>query len=125
MNDLIGLSYGWGCKPGDGSNKTDCFQLFCEVRRRLGLRDYEKQFSWVYDKYTDTTFPRRRLVRWILERGTKLDRAVHGAAVLLPGAKGAALGTCVEGWTVFVASSQNVVQAPLPTGMGHFFWMER
>ena len=63
MNDLIGLQYRWGARPSDGTNETDCFQLSCEVRRRLGLADVSSEFEWVYEEYTAETLSRMRLIR--------------------------------------------------------------
>lgn len=125
MNDLIGLGYGWAHRPGDGSGLTDCFQLVCEVRQRLGLTDYRDRFAWVYERYSEETFPRRLLARWLLEHGTRLLTPTHGAVALLPAAAGGALGACVDGRAVFIGAGQNVIQAPLPHGVGHFFWMSR
>lgn len=125
MNDLIGLQYGWGHRPGDGSGRTDCFQLVCEVRDRLGLSDYREQFAWVYERYGEQDFPRRLLVRWLLKHGSRLQAPWHGAVALLPASAGGALGICVHDRALFIGAGQNVVQAPLPQGIGHFFWMVR
>jgi hypothetical protein len=125
VNDLIGLHYGWGNAPSDGSGKTDCFQLVCEVRQRLGLTSYTDKFAWVYDSYVDETFPRRMIVRWLLEHGRRINAPRHGAVVLLPGLAGAALATALDGDVLFIAPSQNVVRSQLPEGIGHYFWMDR
>lgn len=125
MNDLIGLRYGWGHQPGDGSGMTDCFQLVCEVRARLGLSGYRDRFAWVYERYGEIDFPRRLLARWLLQHGNRLQTPQHGAVAFLPGAAGGALGTYVEDRAIFIGPGQNVVQAPLPPGIGHFFWMTR
>lgn len=126
MNDLIGLRYGWGHAPWDGSGKTDCFQLVCEVRKRFGLADYTHKFEWVYQEYTDETFPRRLIVRWLLHNGTRIDTPRPGAVVLLPGDVGAALATVLEDTAVlFIAPSQNVVRSQIPAGTGAYFWMNR
>ena len=45
MNDLIGLQYQWGARFADGKGYTDCFQLVCEIRKRLGLSDYSGKFE--------------------------------------------------------------------------------
>lgn len=125
-NDLIGLEYGWGHRPGDGSNKTDCFQLACEVHRRLGYFDYSPAFSWVYTQYTDETFKRINLARWLLENGKRHRYAQLGSVVLLPTDVGAALGTYLDCETVlFIGPTHNVVKAALPAKTGHLFWMER
>jgi hypothetical protein len=125
MNDLIGLRYGWGHAPSDGSGKTDCFQLVCEARHRLGLTDYTSKFAWVYDRYKDDTFPRRLIVRWLLEHGHRIATPMPGAVVLLPGSAGAALATALDDGVLFIAPSQNVVRSQLPEGIGHSFWMDR
>lgn len=125
MNDLVGLRFGWGHRPGDGSGMTDCFQLTCEVRRRLGLPDYADRFAWVYERYDEQTFPRRRIARWLLELGAKLPDPLPGAVALLPGHSGAALGTVTEHGVIFIAPGQNVVHAPVPAGVGRYFWMKR
>lgn len=48
INDLIGLDYEAGARYSPGCSRIDCFALFCETRRRLGLFDYEDEFQWVY-----------------------------------------------------------------------------
>lgn len=123
MNDLIGLRYGWGHRPGDGSGMTDCFQLACEVHRRMGFADYSPKFSWVYDQYTDETFDRRLLVRWVRENSSSLNAPCPGAVALLPTAQSFALGSVTDHGAIYLSPGQNVVHAPLRPGVGHFFWM--
>lgn len=125
MNDLVGLRYGWGHRPGDGSGCTDCFQLACEVRNRLGLSDYRDRFAWVYRDWTEESFPRSMIVRWVLEHGSRLQKPRRGAIALLPTEAGAALGTYLGRALLFIGPGQNVVQAPLPDGVARFFWMDR
>ena len=122
-NDLIGLQYGWGHAPGDGTGMTDCFQLVCEMRRRMGLSDYSERFEWVYDQYTEDTFRRRLIPRWLLQHGIRLGIPQVGAVLLLPGAAGAALATVVNDGALFLAPSGNVVRTQWPIGMGYCFWM--
>jgi hypothetical protein len=125
MNDLIGLAYGWNCRPNDGSGKTDCFQLTCEARRRMGLTDYADQFAWVYERYTETTLPQSSIARWLLENGQRLTEPKVGAVMLLKGQRIGALGTVTNHGVIFLSPGQNVVHAPIPNGMGRFFWMHR
>jgi len=125
-NDLIGLTYGWGHAPLDGSGKTDCFQLVCEVRSRLGLTDYTDRFDWVYSAYTERTFPRGKIARWLLQHGRRLNAPMPGAVALLQGSAGAALGSALgDGSTLFISPNQNVVRAHLPAGTGYHFWMNK
>jgi hypothetical protein len=125
VNDLIGLQYGWGHSPRDGSGKTDCFQLACEVHERLGFNDYRSQFDWVYQNYTEATFRYRLIIRWLNENGKRLSEPTPGAVALLPANVGLALATVLDDGLLFIAPSKNVVRSPIPKGMGHYFWMER
>jgi len=122
-NDLIGLQYGWGYAPGDGTGMTDCFQLMCEMRRRMGLSDYSERFKWVYDQYTEDTLHRRLIPRWLLQHGTRLGAPQVGAVLLLPGHAGAALATVVTDGALFLAPSGNVVRTKWPVDMGYYVWL--
>lgn len=123
FNDLIGLPYQWGAAPWMG--KTDCFQLVCEVHRRLQLADYSNKFEWVYELYGENTFPKPLLVRWVIENGNRLRQPTVGAVALLPAAVGSALGTIVEDGALFLSPSGTVIKAPLPNGVGHYFRMHQ
>lgn len=125
MNDLVGLIYGWGHSPQDGSGKTDCFQLACEVHRRLGFADYAPEFEWVYREYTEESFSRRLIARWLFENGKRIRQPRAGAVMLLPGHAGAAMATCLGDDVLFIAPSKNVVRSRVPEGVGHYFWMDR
>lgn len=125
VNDLIGLKYRWGHKPGDGSGFTDCFQLACEVHRRLGLRDFSDKFAWAYTKYDEETFSPRLLARWLLENGTRTTTPQPGSVMLLSGSATGALGTYIDAYSVlFIDASSAVVRASLD-GAGHLFWMKQ
>jgi hypothetical protein len=122
MNDLIGLRYGWGHRPGDDSGMTDCFQLMCEVQRRLGLRDYGPAFEWVYGKYTEDTLPRLSIMRWLLTHCDKLTDPKPGAIALLHGTKAGALATVTQHGLILLAPSQNVVHTSSPPPTAWHFW---
>jgi len=124
LNDLIGLKYGWNHAPGDGSGMTDCFQLACEVRRRLGMSDYSKQFAWVYTEFLDEQFNRAKIARWLLQYGKRLQLPVPGAVRLLPAEEGAALATYLDdGTTIFLGPSGNVIRTQILESVGYSFWM--
>lgn len=123
FNSLIGLPYQWAAAPWTG--RTDCFQLACEVRKRLGLNDYADRFEWVYELYDENTFPRSLLARWMIENGTRLRQPIVGAVALLPAAVGSALGTIVEDGALFLSSGGMVIKAPLPENACHYFWMNQ
>lgn len=124
FNDLIGLEYAWGHSPKDGRGKTDCFQLVCELRSRLQLSDYASRFAWVYETFDERSFPRRNIVRWLLEHGSRITPK-PGAVMLLPASAGAALGTVLTGGVMYIGPSKTVIYSPIPAGIGHSFWMER
>ena len=88
--DLVGLPYRWGARPSEGA--TDCFQLVCEVRRRLGLTDYEQEFQWVYETYDERTLPDRRIARWLLTKGSR-------TTVLEPGTISLSSWRALASWT--------------------------
>lgn len=126
FNDLVELRYGWGHHPADGSGFTDCFQLACEVRRRMGLRDLAPDFAWVYTRYNEVSFPRAQVLRWLYREGAEIPVARPGSLAYLPTDLGAvALGTCTDGGLIFIAPGQNVVQTPgVPASLARLFWMD-
>jgi hypothetical protein len=126
VNDLIGLKRAWGAYPGDGSGTVDCCLLFAEVRRRLGYYDHTPDFVWYFERYTDDTFPRRIMAKWLLQNGTRLYGPELHAVVLLPGTKGGAMGTVLDdGNVLFISERSGVVLAPLPPNHGHYFRLHK
>ncbi len=126
MNDLIGLKRAWGAYPGDGSGTVDCCLLFAEVRRRLGYYDHTPDFAWYFEQYTDETFPRRIMMKWLLQNGTRLSAPEPHAVVLLPGSKGGAMGTVLsDGNVLFITEKLGVVIASIPSGIGHYFRLHK
>lgn len=124
MNDLIGLQYRWGARPSDGTNETDCFQLACEIRRRLGLVDISSEFAWTYEQYTAETLSRTRLIRWLLKRGERIKMARHGALALVAGGTSAALGTVVDHNLILISPGGSVISVPVSRASFHCFWVE-
>lgn len=125
FNDLIGIAYGWGHSPGDGSGLTDCFQLSCEVRRRLGLKDLAESFAWVYQRYSEVSFPRAQVLRWLYREGVETEERRPGTMVYLPTDLGAvALGTVTDNGLIFISPGQNVVHAPVWPSLARYFWMD-
>ena len=126
FNDLIGLEHGWGGNPGDGSGKADCFLLACEVHKRLGYHDYREDFGWVFEQYTEQTFPFRWIIKWLNENGERLKEPKPHAVVLLKSELGAALGTVMSnGEVLFLAPSRLVVRSNIPDNAGYYFWMNQ
>jgi hypothetical protein len=126
MNDLIGLTRAWGAKPGDGSSTVDCCLLAAEVRKRLGYYDFTPDLAWIFERYTDETFPRRYMAKWLLQHGTKLKGPEPHALVLMPGSSHGAMGTVMDdGNVLYISQSTGVVIAPLPPGFGHYFRLNK
>ena len=85
INDLIGLAYERRARFCEGEGKTDCFMLVCEVRRRLGLHDYEKEFRWAYDEYDSGDLPMKRIIRWLFDNGKRtMERENGNVVIILP-----------------------------------------
>ena len=124
MNDLIGLQYQWAARFSNGEGKTDCFQLVCEIRQRLGLSELASKFSWVYESYTSETLRPVRLARWLLDEGKRLKLPEHGAIALLADPTSPALGSVVEGSIVFIAPGKRVVRVPASRVLAYYFWID-
>lgn len=111
-NDLLGLQYGWGQRPEDGSGQTDCFQLMCAVHRRLELRDYAEQFEWVYRSFKPEGVPPIRLARWLLQNAKASERQQPGDVALLAGTLVGAFATVSDvGGLVYISAGRRVVHA--------------
>ena len=114
MNNLIGLEYAWGHRPSDGSGKTDCFQLSCEVRQRLGLFNYGPAHEWVYDQYAETSFTNWQLAKLLLRNGRRSDQLDIGNMVLFS-AINTALGTVTDSGIIYISPGGRVAHSPLPS----------
>lgn len=126
VNDLIGLRRAWGARPGDGSGTVDCCLLAAEVHKRLGYYDYAKDFEWVFSKYTDETFPKSFMLRWLLQNGVHLRAPEPHAVVLMDGTQGGAMGTVLDDGRVILITDRNgvVVSSQLPV-KGHYFRLNK
>jgi hypothetical protein len=114
INDLIGLSYERRARPSDGEGKSDCFMLVCEVRRRLGLYDYEDDFKWAYDEYDSGNLPIKRVIRWLFENGKRTTTKDDGnVAIILPRPGGEiAVGVAYDGGIVTVSRNGRSYWSP-------------
>lgn len=124
MNDLIGLQYQWAARPSDKTGKTDCFQLVCEIRKRLGLSDYTGKFSWAYQLYSPKTLTPIRLARWLLQEGRRLKLPEHGAVALLADSTSPALGSVVDGSIVFISPGKRVARVSMSRVSAYYFWID-
>lgn len=126
FNDLIGLRRAWAAKPGDGTGTVDCCLLAAEVRKRLGYYDYTPDLAWIFEKYTDETFPRRMMAKWLLENSTRIKEPELHSVVLMPGTHVGAMGTVLDdGHTLYVSAGAGVLIAPVPFSYGHHFRLHK
>ncbi len=116
MNDLIGLQYEWGASPDDGNGKSDCFQLCCAIRRRLGLKDYALTFAWAYEKYNEDSFSPRLLLRWLKEHCLPINSLQNGdvgmcieKAALITVANGRVFCIAPRGRSVSIECNESVL----------------
>lgn len=124
MNDLIGLEYCWGAHPRDGRNKTDCFQLVCEIRSRLGLSDYTEKFSWAYWLYSPETLKPTHMARWLLQEGERIKMPVTGAVALIKDTDNPALGTVTDQGLICIAPGKRVICIPTSRVSAYYFWVD-
>jgi hypothetical protein len=104
INDLIGLNYERRARYVDGEGKSDCFMLVCEVRRRLGLYDYEQDFAWAYDEYEANNLPMKRILRWMLEHGIKTNELKDGNVAIMRMLSGElAVGVVYDGGIITIS----------------------
>ena len=116
MNDLIGLQYEWGASPDDGEGKSDCFQLCCTIRRRLGLKDYASIFAWAYEQYDEKSFSWRLLLRWLKKNSFPIDSIKDGdvgmcidKAALITAVGGRAFCIAPRGRSVSIECNESVL----------------
>ena len=126
LNDLIGLHYRWGGKPGDGTGTIDCFVLWAEVRRRFGFYDYSQDFDWAHEAYNEESLPPWFIPRWFLRNGKRIAAPEPFSIALFPAKHGSAVGTVLDdGRVVFISEENGVVIAPMPPSIGHYFRLNK
>jgi hypothetical protein len=123
MNNFIGLQYKWQHKPSDNTGFTDCFQLVCEARSKLGLFNHSALFDWVYDQYTESTFSSQLLMRLLLQQGKRVDCPSIGDVALLQSERGA-LGTVTDHGILYIAPRRTVAHSPIHKSMALYFEMK-
>lgn len=82
INDLIGLDYKAGARYKPNCSRIDCFALFCEARRRLGLFDYEDEFQWVY---TTEKLPVKAIIKAMRKVSVRTDTPRDGDLAITNG----------------------------------------
>jgi hypothetical protein len=84
VNDLIGLRHETAAKFYPGCTTIDCFGLFIETRKRLGLHDYGDNFQWVYEEMEDKILPLRKIASRMRKIAKRTNTPKEGDFVLLP-----------------------------------------
>ena len=84
VNDLIGLRHETAAKFFPGCTTIDCFGLFIETRKRLGLYDYEDDFQWVYEEMEGKVLPLRKIASRMKRMARRTNCPVEGDLVVLP-----------------------------------------
>jgi len=126
MNDLIGLQYSWSSKYGDGTGAINCALLAAEVHKRLGYYDYTNEVIAILSKHTENNFPKRNIVKWLLDNGKRLKKPEPHAIVLMPGVHVGALGTLTDDASLLFISKQfGVILAKHCHPVGHFFKLHK
>jgi hypothetical protein len=112
MNDLIGLPYCIGAKYSGPSSYVDCFSLFVEARKRLGLPSYEDEFAWVYDELMDD-LPIRKILAQVKTIAYKQASPEEGDLAVLSLQKGhIGLGVFVNNGILTIARHKRSFWSP-------------
>jgi hypothetical protein len=110
INDLIGLDYEAGAKYFSGCSRIDCFALFCEARRRLGLVDYEEEFQWVYEA---EKLPVRKIIKLMREIAEEVNEPKDGdLAITNGGFYRLGVGVVINGGILTIAHGMKSFWAP-------------
>lgn len=98
INDLIGLRHELTARFSPGCKTIDCFGLFIETRKRLGLHDFADDFEWVYQEIDSQTLPLRKIAACMKKIAQRIDRPIEGDLAVLPSkATTIGLGVVING----------------------------
>lgn len=110
INDLIGLDYEAGARYSPSSSRIDCFALFCETRRRLGLFDYEDEFQWVYET---EKLPVRKIIKAMRQIAVQTDEPKDGdLAITNGGLYRLGVGVVINGGILTIAHGKRSFWVP-------------
>lgn len=125
VNDLIGLQREWAALPGNPNGTVDCCLLAAEVHKRLGYFDYTPELLHIFARYTDQTWPKSIIPRWLLKNATPLKEQRPHAVVLLQGQNGGAMGTVLDIDDILYISPYGVTRGRIPPSGGRYFWLNK
>lgn len=110
INDLIGLDYEAGARYSPNCSHIDCFALFCEARRRLGLFDYEDEFQWVYEA---EKLPVRKIIKAMRQIARRTEEPRDGdMAIIGGGMHRLGVGVVINGGILTIAHGMKSFWSP-------------
>jgi hypothetical protein len=121
INDLIGLRHETAAVFSPHCKTIDCFALFSETRKRLGMRDYYEDFAWVYDEMEDGILPIKKIFRKVRQIAWPTLSPLDGDLALLPARAGnLGLGVVINDGILTITESAASFWTPVMTGAK--FW---
>jgi hypothetical protein len=114
INDLIGLRHETAAKFFPGCKTIDCFGLFIETRKRLGLHDFADDFEWVYQEIDNQTLPLRKIAAYMKKIARRTDCPIEGDLAVLPSkATTIGLGVVVNGGILTITENGSSFWCPM------------
>jgi hypothetical protein len=99
-----------------------------EIRKRLGLHDFRKDFSWIYDSYNEHSLTAKQILRWVWKHGERTTIARPGALFVTKGASGTGLALVTvtdDSLALLIGPSGRVIALPFAkVAKGKFYWAD-
>lgn len=114
FNDLIGLRHKTAAKFYPGCQEIDCFFLVVEARKRLGKKDNEQQFMWVFEEYYESgKFPVKQILSTIHSIASPTTEPEDGDLALVGVSfKEVGIGVYVNGGILSIAIDKTSTWTP-------------
>lgn len=117
VNDLIGLRHETAAKFFPGCTTIDCFALFSETRKRLGLHDFAEDFQWVYDEMIGKQLPLRKIAKAMKKIACRTDNPKEGDLAVFPSASHTmGLGVVINGGILTITENGPSFWSPMIKG---------
>ena len=104
FNDLIGLRHKTAARFYPGCEEIDCFFLVVEARKRLGKKDDENRFMWVFEQFQENgKFPVRKILSTIHSIASPTENPEDGDLALISvSLKEVGIGVYVNGGILMI-----------------------
>lgn len=104
FNDLIGLRHKTAARFYPGCEEIDCFFLVVEARKRLGKKDDESRFMWVFEQFQENgKFPVRKILSTIHSIASPTENPEDGDLALISvSLKEVGIGVYVNGGILMI-----------------------